>query len=365
MGHATDAGRARENNEDGYLVLTHPAIADGTSVLLAVADGMGGAQAGDVASSIFLDALEHLFSSGDYRRLVNYNPQHPDYYIAALKELIEQINENIYSLATSQPRYRGMGTTGTVALLVGWRLYFGHVGDSRLYLMRTGRLLQLTEDHSWVAEQVAAGLMTREQAATHPKRNVVTRVLGCSLLLRVDRNRYDLEEGDTLILTTDGLTGLVQDEEICQIVSSNHPQAACEQLVGIANQRGGHDNITVIVAQVHATDKGGSIPGGLARGPAGITSPTRVNVVDTQKLLAPPGQLPATGTRSQLITIAFAIACLLASVALAWVGARFLEEAAEIAKGEGPTYRLFAGAVLWASMIIGFGVGWISRQGRQ
>jgi len=268
VGHATHRGMAREVNEDGYLVLTPPAVAAGLTGLLAVADGMGGHQAGDKASGEVIRILHDLFSSSSYQeQMVGYSREREDYYILVLKEVLEQINDRLYNLATSHPELQGMGTTGSVALLVDHRLYLGHVGDSRIYLLRGGHLQQLTHDHSWVAEQVEMGVLTPEQAAVHPKRNLLTRCLGHSPVLRVERTALELQPGDFLLLCSDGLHGVVRDAEIAQVLmTAPGLQTACDYLVEMANQRGGPDNITVIVAQV-VTGEGSNLPGGRAFGP--------------------------------------------------------------------------------------------------
>lgn len=260
----------RERNEDSYLVLTAPALTPEIDALLAVADGMGGYQAGEVASAYLVEQLDQLFTSLAYKQEVHYSPEHADYYAAVLKEVLERINEGLYTLASSQQELRGMGTTATVALVTGQRLFIGHVGDSRAYLLRDGELRLLTEDHSWVAEQVRAGKMSPAEAAAHPRKNVLTRSLGNSLVVRVDRTLHDLRPGDQLILCSDGLTNYVSDGELQQAVMSlADPQAACDWLVNLANRRGGGDNITVLIARFSADAKENNLSaqGGRAIGP--------------------------------------------------------------------------------------------------
>lgn len=253
VGHTSHTGLVREINEDSYLVLAPPAVSPPVDGLLLVADGVGGTNAGEVASGVLVESFQKWFRDNSYIEQVHYNPSHPDYFIAALKDLLEQVNERLYRMAATRPEWSSMGTTATAALLSNGRLYLGHVGDTRVYLMRGGVLQQLTTDHSWVADEVAAGRLTEAQALEHPRRNVINRVLGTSPLLRVDRNAYDVEPGDVFVLTTDGLTGLVNDGEIRAILlGARGLQEACHQLVNLANQRGGHDNVTVIIAQVMA-----------------------------------------------------------------------------------------------------------------
>lgn len=268
VGHCGDPGRQRELNEDSYLILTAPAVAPEIDALLAVADGMGGHQAGDVASRTLVEMLDDLFTSSAYQQHVAYSPQHPDYYVVVLKEVLEQANEQIYNLSASRPDLSGMGTTATVVLLAGWRLFWGHVGDSRAYLLRDGSLQRLTHDHTWVAEQVGAGQMTLEEAVQHPRRNVLTQSLGNSLLVRVERGVQPAQPDDVLLLCSDGLSGVVSDAEIQEVLTSNaNPQAACDRLVALANQRGGPDNITVLAALLTAGGFGNNIAGGRVLGP--------------------------------------------------------------------------------------------------
>jgi protein phosphatase len=259
----------RELNEDGYLVLAQPAIAPELNALLVVADGMGGHQAGDVASSEAIRYLNELFSSSVYQEQVGYSQERDDYFVVVLKEILEQINDRLYNIQGGRPDLQGMGTTGSVALFVNQHLYIGHVGDSRIYRLRGGEIRQLTTDHTWVSEQVAAGVLTPQEALVHPNRNLLTRCLGHSPVLRVERTAHQVQLGDTLLLCSDGLTGVVQDTEVSQVVRSYpSPQEACDALVELANHRGGPDNITVLIA--HALEGAGNdLPGGRAYGPRG------------------------------------------------------------------------------------------------
>lgn len=268
IGCASHPGKDRELNEDAYLALAAPAIAQGIEALFLVADGMGGHQAGEVASGELIQTMNQWFSSSAYQRWVDYSLQREDYYAVVLKEVLEHINERICNMAASRQDLGGMGTTATVALLANGRLFIGHVGDSRCYLLREGYLQRLTQDHSWVAEQVQAGALTPEEAAVHPQRNVITRSLGNRLDVRVDRAIYDLHRGDILVLCTDGLTNVVSDAEIQRTVLANRDsQEVCESLVRLANERGGPDNITVLIARLTDEIKGNNLKGGRAWGP--------------------------------------------------------------------------------------------------
>lgn len=276
----------RERNEDNYLLLSAPAIAPQIDGLFVVADGMGGHQAGHVASQYLVDRLHELFSSSAYSEDVHYSHEHADYFAAVLKEVLERVNEELYNLASSQTELRGMGTTATVALLTSQRLFIGHVGDSRAYLLRDGALRQLTEDHSWVAEQVRDGSLTWAEAVSHPRKNVLTRSLGSSLVVRIDRAIHELQVGDRLLMCSDGLTNHLTDAEMRQaLTTQSDPQAVCDWLVNLANQRGGSDNITVLV--VHFTPDA-TPPSLNARRTALLGAPVEPTApATTQKLVRP------------------------------------------------------------------------------
>jgi protein phosphatase len=337
IGHATHQGRVRELNEDGYLVLAPPAISPELAALLVVADGMGGHQAGDVASSEVIQILNELFSSAAYQEQVGYSLDRDDYYVVVLKEILEQVNDRLYNLQASGSDLRGMGTTGSVALLVNQHLYIGHVGDSRIYRLRGGELQRLTNDHSWVAEQVALGAMTPQEAAVHPKKNLLTQCLGQSPVLRVERTVHELQIGDMLLLCSDGLTAVVQDVEIAQMLTAYpHPQETCRAMVDLANQRGGPDNITVLVAQV-VEGAGTDLPGGRAYGPHHEVATSQL--VDTIKIARPKQQgsqpaakPPAGQTRPRqsashpLLVPALGLAIALACGLVGWLALKSLGE---------------------------------------
>ncbi len=268
IGHYGHPGQQRELNEDSYLVLTTPALPPGLDALFVVADGMGGHQAGEIASQSLVELLDGLFRSEDYRDLVLYGKQHEDYYIVVLKEVLEWANEQLYHLSAARPNLNGMGTTATVVLIAQGNYFWGHVGDSRAYLLREGALRRLTTDHTWVNEQVSAGLLTPEEALVHPRRNVLTQSLAGSTLVRVERGMETLSIGDRLLLCSDGLNGVVWDDELREILSAeDNPQHVCERLGALANQRGGPDNITVLAAYVDYGQGGQDIPLGRVLGP--------------------------------------------------------------------------------------------------
>jgi PPM family protein phosphatase len=223
---ASDTGKKRRRNEDSYVV---------APPLFAVADGMGGAQAGEVASKLAAAALEDTDSgsSSGQERVVS---------------LIQEANRRVYARANTDPATSGMGTTMTVALVEGQLVTIGHVGDSRAYLVRAGRLEQLTEDHSLVNELLKSGKLSPQEAETHPQRSVITRAVGTDPDVDVDAFTVDALEGDVFLLCSDGLTDMVDDEGILDVVERYHDDLdrVAKSLVSAANRGGGEDNITVI-----------------------------------------------------------------------------------------------------------------------
>jgi serine/threonine protein phosphatase PrpC len=228
---ATDPGRRRRHNEDSY-VCQPP--------LFAVADGIGGAQAGELASRLAATALQEDSGAngGDPRRRVD--------------ALIQEANRRVYERQTQDAAASGMGTTITVALVEGDVVWIGHVGDSRAYVVRAGELEQLTEDHSLVAELVRSGKLSPEEAETHPQRSVVTRALGTDPNVDVDTFEIEAKPGDLFLLCSDGLTTMVGDEAILGEIDRNRDdlRAAAKALVRAANRGGGEDNITVVFFEV-------------------------------------------------------------------------------------------------------------------
>jgi PPM family protein phosphatase len=223
----TDAGRKRRRNEDAF-VHDPP--------LFAVADGMGGAQAGEVASRL---------AAAAFREFHEADQLEPEERVAAI---IQEANRRIYERARTDAQASGMGTTITAALLVGGTVVVGHVGDSRAYRLREGRLVQLTEDHSLVADLVRSGRLSPEEADTHPQRSVITRALGTDAEVDVDTFTVDAEPGDLFLLCSDGLTTMVADEEITKIIAEADTLAeATKALVKAANRAGGEDNVTVVL----------------------------------------------------------------------------------------------------------------------
>jgi protein phosphatase len=228
VGAKSDQGRVRATNEDAYGILPN---------LLAVADGMGGVQAGEVASRMAIETLlVYPFTGAAAEDLV-----------AAIK----QANRGIHGAAGGKPEWHGMGTTVTAALLAGDQCHIAQVGDSRCYLVRDGAIKRLTNDHSLVGELLRNGTISAKEAMAHPQRNLLTRALGTSDEVEVDLTTVQLLFDDLLILCTDGLSGVVTDDEIlAEAVRHAEPQATAEGLVALANAHGGPDNVTVVVAHV-------------------------------------------------------------------------------------------------------------------
>ena len=225
----TDTGRRRLRNEDAF-VCEPP--------LFAVADGMGGARAGEIAAELAAGALEE--AAGDVRGT------------EALVELIEEANRRIWERSVADPQTTGMGAVATVALVEGDAVAIGHVGDSRAYLLRAGSIEQLTRDHSLVAELVESGVLTPEEAERHPQRSAITRALGTEPSVEVDAFTVAGEPGDVFLLCSDGLSAMVADEELASAIedAGRDPALAGEALVSAANARGGEDNITVVLFEL-------------------------------------------------------------------------------------------------------------------
>jgi serine/threonine protein phosphatase PrpC len=227
---ASDTGRKRRRNEDNYVA---------APPLFAVADGMGGAQAGEVASKLAASAVEGG-RDGSLRGLER---------VAAL---IQEANRRVYERATSDPAASGMGTTMTVALVEGRTVTIGHVGDSRAYLVRDGRMEQLTDDHSLVNELLKSGKLSPEEAEVHPQRSVITRAVGTDPDVDVDAFTIEAQDGDVFLLCSDGLTDMVEDEDILELVDKYRDDLdrAVKSLVAAANRGGGEDNITAVAFRI-------------------------------------------------------------------------------------------------------------------
>ncbi|MGA2921321.1 MAG: Stp1/IreP family PP2C-type Ser/Thr phosphatase [Candidatus Sulfotelmatobacter sp.] len=239
----SDVGCQRDNNEDSYLYW-EPA-ADGEferkGRLAVIADGMGGYEGGQEASRLAVETIRDV-----YVKDVRDDPR------AALLDAFARAHERIQTHAMLHPELHGMGTTCTALVVRDRQLYFAHVGDSRLYLVRGARISRLTRDHSYVGRLVESGIVRAEDAERHPQRHILTSALGAGTEVAVDGVEHGmaLQDGDDLVLCTDGLWGVVTDEELETEASRNAPADCCAALVKLALQRGGPDNITVQVLRV-------------------------------------------------------------------------------------------------------------------
>ncbi len=234
----TDIGTVREINEDYYSIISgHPGI----SAAFVIADGMGGHNSGEVASQTSVDFISNAISKAAQKFVDGTD------ILQTVKNLIIEANQVVYDKSVEIPENHGMGTTLILAVIIGKIMYIGHVGDSRLYLVRDDEIKRITTDHSYIEELVKTGSLTRKEAEKHPGRNIITRALGCSAELEVDTYVCEVETGDYYVLCTDGLTNMLDEEEIKKTVAGSEPSEACEQLVAGAIRNGGDDNITVIV----------------------------------------------------------------------------------------------------------------------
>lgn len=251
----TDTGMVRENNEDSLLVLNSEEVgvksAESSGIYM-VADGMGGHQAGEVASDMAIQIISETLSDSLNHGGGRLSPN------LLIGQAVEKANTEIYNMARSKPQLFNMGTTVTLGLRLDNRLYIGHVGDSRAYLVRNGRIRPLTEDHSLVAQLLKEGMISAEEAKTHPDRNKIYRCLGVSTRVDIDSYRkvgskdwLSLHRGDTLVFCTDGLSGYVSDADYLDcLLHADGAESACRELVRLANLKGGEDNISVIVVRV-------------------------------------------------------------------------------------------------------------------
>jgi len=232
----TDVGLRRSNNEDAFVVCPEAG-------LVALADGMGGAASGEVASALFVEAVRERIGAGA--------PRDEEEAEAMVRDMFLSANGRIRDLAAREPRHRDMGCTGEILAFAGSGYVVGHVGDSRVYLFRGGRLRQATRDHSFVQEQVDRGLLTPEQARVHAYRHMIVRAVGLHDDLAVDLVRGRAQAGDLFLLCSDGLTDMVEDSVIEETLARGGSlDGMAERLVRLACEAGGHDNVTVVLCRV-------------------------------------------------------------------------------------------------------------------
>ncbi|MGI6777032.1 MAG: Stp1/IreP family PP2C-type Ser/Thr phosphatase [Acetivibrionales bacterium] len=237
----SDKGRVREVNEDSYKIITD---IPGFPYVFIIADGMGGHNSGEVASSTAVKAATDYIHNLSLGFTGEFDP------LSIIKEIMEQANNIVFNKSKEKISNAGMGTTLIIAIFYEGKVFVGHIGDSRAYLIRDGNMVQITTDHSYVEELVRNGSLTREEAENHPQKNIITRALGCSQEMQIDTYLCDLLENDYVLLCTDGLTNMLTEKEIMEIIlNAPNLQLACQNLVDSANENGGYDNITVIAVK--------------------------------------------------------------------------------------------------------------------
>jgi serine/threonine protein phosphatase PrpC len=287
---ASDIGRVRDGNEDSFL---------NEAPLFAVADGMGGHRGGDVASRLALETLEVVNKHGR----------------GTLVEQVLDANRAVFERSSRDPAVAGMGTTLTAAVAEAGRLRLAHVGDSRAYLLRGAELRMLTEDHTLVHRMVASGEISPQEAEVHPHRSVLTRALGTAPDVQVDEVVIDAEDGDRILLCTDGLTGMVGDDEIRAVLrDEREPRDAVKRLVRAANAGGGVDNITVVILDISldADDRGAASAHGAAGGTGTIHDGARSGRSGAARAAARRRRVP----RIALWAVAAALVLLVAGLGL-------------------------------------------------
>lgn len=329
----TDLGRTREHNEDTFLVADlstgnaslHPEVRQHKvgprGSLFMVADGMGGAAAGELASAMAADLIYHHLATA----WVSDGDASADRFAFRMKEAVELANQKIYGYAREHPEVRGMGTTVTAAGVNGHDLYLAQIGDSRAYLVRNGEAIQLTKDQSLMQRLVDAGELTEEEAEQSERRNIILQALGPDPRVKVDLTRQTLSRGDTLIICSDGLSGLVRREEFPAIVAANAELSdLCGALIDLANERGGPDNITVVAARFD----GDGLPEPSASEGVGYAvyhlpndDEELTTTVPSVTAMAPaPDPAPSqAGTRTRAVLLMAAVLCLLAALLLVWL----------------------------------------------
>jgi serine/threonine protein phosphatase PrpC len=284
-GAVTDIGRMRKNNEDRYL---------SAGRLAAVADGMGGHRAGEVASAIAMEELAALEHAGPWHTPADAGE--------ALRVVFLAANRRIRETAAKDSDLDGMGTTLVALLEDGDSVHLANVGDSRAYLLRNGELSQVTVDHTLVQELIDEGRLRPEEAERHPQRSIITRALGVESDVEVDLFTYKLLSGDRLLLCTDGLSGVVSEQRIRNVLLRvPDPQRAAEKLVAIANESGGPDNITVVVLDTDQVGRAGEHTGDMEAGPIGGDGHVETSELFTgmHSRVAPPGGVGSRAQRHQ------------------------------------------------------------------
>ncbi len=233
----SDIGMVREMNQDNYFI-SDP---NDEIKLFIVADGMGGYKGGEVASALAIESAKSYIKNN-----FEETNRDRDKILELIRNSIEYANMVVYERSKEVEELNGMGTTMDVVIIQSGRLYVGHVGDSRVYRLRKEFFRKLTTDHSYVEQLVKQGNITKEEAYNHPKKNMLTKALGCTAFVEPDVMVKGFQKDDILLMCTDGLTNMVREEKICEIIKEN-PESACEVLVNKANENGGQDNITAVI----------------------------------------------------------------------------------------------------------------------
>ncbi|MCI9412993.1 MAG: Stp1/IreP family PP2C-type Ser/Thr phosphatase [Clostridia bacterium] len=234
---SSDIGKAREINQDYYSI---PKPEDSLQLFI-LADGMGGYNGGEIASSLATASAKSYIENNFDK--IEHNKEA---ILELIKNAIEYANMVVFEKSKQEPNLEGMGTTLDICFIYNNKVYVGHVGDSRIYRIRGEIIRKLTKDHSYVQQLVEDGKITREEAEHHPKKNMLLKALGCTAMVEPDLRARNIETGDILLMCSDGLTNMVEEKEIYRVVREN-PETAAQVLVDLANEAGGYDNITVVI----------------------------------------------------------------------------------------------------------------------
>ncbi|MEN8904713.1 MAG: Stp1/IreP family PP2C-type Ser/Thr phosphatase [Clostridiales bacterium] len=242
----SDTGLIRTVNEDSFFIKSsYENLPD----IYIIADGMGGHNAGEIASKTAAEYTGEVLLNTPGAFLEEEN------LTASIIEAMEKANQKVFEMSKAKSENSGMGTTLIAAVVYGKKLYIGHIGDSRVYILKKGIISKITSDHSLVEELLRSGTLTKEEAENHPKKNIITRAIGCSVVIDVDLYEYDIENGDIILMCTDGLTNMVNENQIRDIVqNSKDLGTASENLINKANENGGEDNTTVILFRIDGVD---------------------------------------------------------------------------------------------------------------
>ena len=266
----SDRGQERDSNEDCFAIAelartlqihqtnlpqSRTSVSDHRGYVFLIADGVGGSQAGEIASGLSVTTIED-FLLNTLKRFSNLQAGEEQGALCALEDALCQADSRIFEETVKHPEWEGMGTTLTMAFAVNWRLFVAHAGDSRCYMYSAGKLRQLTQDHTVIAEMARNGMLSAEKAVGHPWRHFVTNIVGGRKRgVQVELHSLDLHSDDVLLLCSDGLTEMVPEGQIAAVLQQEFdPQRACERLITEANRLGGNDNITVIVARISPTE---------------------------------------------------------------------------------------------------------------